>query len=113
MSRGSRALSDEVIVLLLSQLRPMPDDVVVDVSEFSNLGIVAAEAMDQSLDRIIHVESYPSRKRVLDHALHPEEGADARAPRDRSDLMQASRRVENEMARGQLDPVGTIVIVDL
>ena len=86
---------------------------MVEIREFSDLGVVTTEAVDQSLDRIVHIESHPPSKRILDHALKPEEGGDARAPRDRSHQVQAGRWIEDQMARGQLDPVGTIVVVDL
>src|SRR5690606_3342857 len=70
-----------------SRLRPASEQVVIDVDEAINIGIVLFPSDAERLDRLVHIEQYRAGRGVSDCALHPGDRAYALPARDRRHLM--------------------------
>jgi hypothetical protein len=104
-ARRSQQMSLEKVTY--SYFGPVADKVVIDTGQSDRFRVLAQVAPPRP-DRRIEVEIQAAGVGLSYHALQPEKRRHTHTSRDR---MQTGRRIKHEIARGQLDFVGTVDVL--
>src|SRR4249919_3382786 len=83
------------------ELRPLAEQVVVHAGQLHESGVMGRFGANP-LNRGVEVEEQRPLPVVSNHALNPEERADAYAARYRAHVMKTRRRIEHQMPGRQL-----------
>src|SRR5689334_8904105 len=78
---------------------PTADKIVIKPGQRDDL-IAVAQLLAQGLNGVVELKQHGARSLVADHALDPEEGGPAAAPRHRRHMMLAGGGIDHQVARG-------------